>query len=227
MSEPDNFLSRWSRRKRAVANEESDVPAQPQPISRREGAEAQTAATESGKQDTAAFDLSKLPSLDSIGPGTDIRIFMQPGVPAALSRAALRRAWSADPAIRDFIGLSENSWDFTEPNSIIGFGELEPGEAARLLASAFGDPASIATAPSEQDAPRTDGIAAQAVESRSEKRLAAAEPANDDPSAHVDDASQDKMLHREDRSEAPQRNQGTDEKVYPAIRRGHGSALPD
>jgi hypothetical protein len=34
------------------------------------------------------------------------------GVPADLTRVALRRAWSVDATIRDFIGLSENSWDF-------------------------------------------------------------------------------------------------------------------
>lgn len=32
-----------------------------------------------------------------------------------------------DPVIRDFIGLSENSWDFTDPDSIPGFGSLPQG----------------------------------------------------------------------------------------------------
>jgi Protein of unknown function (DUF3306) len=42
-----------------------------------------------------------------------------------LTRAALRRVWSADPKIRDFVGLSENSWDFNDPDAIAGFGRLE------------------------------------------------------------------------------------------------------
>jgi hypothetical protein len=29
--------------------------------------------------------------------------------------AALRRAWVSDPVIRDFIGIAENQWDFTNP----------------------------------------------------------------------------------------------------------------
>ena len=36
-------------------------------------------------------------------------------MPEDLARVALRRAWATDPAIRDFIGLSENSWDFNAP----------------------------------------------------------------------------------------------------------------
>ena len=38
---------------------------------------------------------------NSITAATDIRAFLAPGVPAELTRAALRRAWTADPAIRD------------------------------------------------------------------------------------------------------------------------------
>jgi hypothetical protein len=41
--------------------------------------------------------------------------------PADLTRATLRRAWSADPAMRGFIGLSENSWDFNATDGVPGF----------------------------------------------------------------------------------------------------------
>ena len=43
---------------------------------------------------------------------TDIRAFLQKGVPAQLTRAALRRAWVADPNIRNFREIAENQWDF-------------------------------------------------------------------------------------------------------------------
>jgi hypothetical protein len=49
-----------------------------------------------------------LPSLDSIEAQTDITVFLQSCVPAELRLAALRRAWTVDPAIRDFKELSEN-----------------------------------------------------------------------------------------------------------------------
>jgi hypothetical protein len=36
----------------------------------------------------------------------------------------LRRVWTSDPAIRDFIGIAENQWDFNDPDAIPGFGPL-------------------------------------------------------------------------------------------------------
>jgi hypothetical protein len=75
---------------------------------------------------------ANLPPIGSIGAGSDIRPFLAPGVPAHLTRAALRRAWSTDPAIRDFIGLSENSWDFNAPDGVPGFGSLTPQRLARM-----------------------------------------------------------------------------------------------
>jgi hypothetical protein len=76
-----------------------------------EATAAQTPAVQS------VFDAARLPPIESIGPGSDIRPFLDPGVPQNLTRAALRRAWATDPTIRDFIGLSENSWDFNAPDS--------------------------------------------------------------------------------------------------------------
>ena len=80
------------------------------------------------------FDLTQLPSIDSIGANTDVTAFLRPGVPSELTRAALRRAWSSDPAIRDFIGLVENGWDFNDPSAMSGFGPISPEEVARLTA---------------------------------------------------------------------------------------------
>lgn len=156
MTDPEDFLSRWSRRKRdartdsdARTNIKDDAAAADRPQDDRLDATGATEPVASPPQQTRAdardakpddaFDLSKLPSLDSIGPATDIRMFLQPGVPEALSRAALRRAWSADPGIRDFIGLSENSWDFTASDGMHGFGALDPADAKRLLAQLFGE----------------------------------------------------------------------------------------
>ena len=65
------------------------------------------------------------PPIESIGPGSDIRPFLQPGVPQELTRAALRRAWVTDPAIRNFIGLSENSRDdLNSPSGASRLGSL-------------------------------------------------------------------------------------------------------
>jgi hypothetical protein len=54
--------------------------------------------------------------------------------------ASLRRAWTADPAIRDFKGLQESDWNFDDPNSIPGFGELGPEvDVRRMLAQILGE----------------------------------------------------------------------------------------
>jgi len=75
------------------------------------------------------FDPTSLPSIDSITADTDVVAFLKSGVPTALTRAALRRAWTSDPAIREFVGIAENQWDFNDPNGIPGFGQLDVTES--------------------------------------------------------------------------------------------------
>lgn len=80
------------------------------------------------------FDTANLLPIGSISAGSDIRPFLSAIVPADLTRAALRRAWSVDPTIRNFIGLSENSWDFNAAGGVPGFGALTAEDSRRLLA---------------------------------------------------------------------------------------------
>ena len=51
----------------------------------------------------------------------------------APASSALRPSSTSDPAIRDFVGLVENGWDFNDPNAMHGFGPITPEEVARLL----------------------------------------------------------------------------------------------
>jgi hypothetical protein len=132
MSEPENFLERWSRRKQQASAEPAQAPAAKAEKDEASAA-APTAPAEPSEAKPAAFDIAELPSIESIGADTDVRGFLQPGVPPELTRAALRRAWSSDPAIRDFVGLVENGWDFNDPNAMHGFGTITPEEVARLL----------------------------------------------------------------------------------------------
>ena len=90
--------------------------------------------------------LPDLPSIESIGATTDIRAFLAPGVPAQLTRAALRRAWVADPNIRDFVGLAETAWDFNAPDAVPGFGPLLPAETTqRMLAELAGQDSPVSS----------------------------------------------------------------------------------
>jgi uncharacterized protein DUF3306 len=103
------------------------------------------ALAQSRERANEAFDLAALPALDSIDAQTDIAVFLQSGVPIELHVAALRRAWTVDPAVRDFAGLEENDWDFDNPNSISGFGELGPEVDVRtMVAQILGEPIRLA-----------------------------------------------------------------------------------
>jgi hypothetical protein len=141
MNESKNFLSRWSQRK--LETGDGVTPAETATPDSANAAKAKAVAPPE-----AEFDPATLPSIESLGAGSDIRAFLQRGVPAALTRAALRRVWSADPSIRNFIGLSENAWDFNAPNSIPGFGDLGLEEAKRLTAQLF----------EQMETPRSPGI---------------------------------------------------------------------
>jgi hypothetical protein len=138
----EEFLARWSRRKREAKTADDTPP----PL---EPAEAPNPAL-SGIAETPAdveVDLSSLPPIDSIDASTDITAF--------LGRAALRRAWASDPAIRDFVGLAENAWDFNDPDAMPGFGPLdyspEQLEAlvGRIVGSVRSAAESLATAVAE------------------------------------------------------------------------------
>jgi hypothetical protein len=143
MNEDRNFLSRWSRKKR----EAEELPQATAPAAKdAKPKESAAVAAPSGntkaprtEADEPKFDLASLPSIESIGADTDIRQFLRAGVPAELTRAALRRAWASDPAIRDYIGLSENSWNFNEPGAMYGFDNSDPGvDVKRLAEEMFG-----------------------------------------------------------------------------------------
>jgi hypothetical protein len=141
MTEPGNFLSRWARRKSEAEalseaqsrNSGTELTVPPQPDM---GAEP---GLDVASLDLESLDLESLPSVEAITGNTDIRSFLTSGVPAELTRAALRRVWASDPAIRDFIGIAENQWDFNDPNAIPGFGPLSgTDDVPALLVQALG-----------------------------------------------------------------------------------------
>lgn len=138
MSEPENFLSRWARLKREAAETPDD--AAPEAAATESRADTPAAGATASPAPELEFDLSTLPPIESISATTDIRAFLAPGVPPELTRAALRRAWVADPTIRDFVGIAENQWDFNDPNAIPGFGSLGPlDDVRRLVAQVIGE----------------------------------------------------------------------------------------
>jgi hypothetical protein len=156
---PENPFSRWSRLRRETVSRghaaaRDDDPRTPSAVPAPTEPEAEF--------DHALVDSEKLPSIDAITFDTDIRAFLKSRVPAELTRAALRRAWTSDPAIRDFIGIAENQWDFNDPTSIPGFGPLQGNDdISVLLRQAFGQPAEFFEAIAEL--PIAEGPAAPEV----------------------------------------------------------------
>ena len=233
MSDQENFLSRWSRRKRDTAYEDAqpdkpvatgaDKPVEPAPDATSVVTGAKPAAASAPE-----FDLTKLPPLDSIGAHTDIRDFLQPGVPPALKLAALRRAWSADPAIRDYIGPADYAWDFTDPKAMPGFGDLGPDvDVKKLLAEVFRGMAPEGELPADTPAPAPSSAQSAQLSVKSDTVA-------DIPPAKEQAAQQEQLaaapepndMLRHGRNIATQQDDTKVESPDMKIRR-HGGAMPE
>src|ERR1700730_363772 len=214
----EEFLARWSRRKReakAVVN----VPPPPEPAGTP--TPAPPAAAENPPD--AEVDLSSLPPIDSIDAATDITAFLRKGISEELSRAALRRAWTADPAIRDFVGLAENAWDFTDPNAMPGFGPLNCSAeqidalVGRIVGGVRSAADSLATAVAEGKQDRQSNDSGRAPLSESH------------PTEAVADLATGEEISRDEPSEDPaavQPEPSETDREAALRRRTHGGALP-
>ena len=200
MSSKESFLARWARRKHTAAKNARD-----QPKPEDTGDEASAAACVPAGESQSPVDPRNLPPIETIGAESDIQPFLATGVPVDLTRAALRRAWSADPAIRDFIGLSENSWDFNAPGSVPGFGALTIEDARRLLTKITQEPEALD--PGYPAAERLADDQARAPASQSQRTICS------DQMGLGADTEQHQRGEREPRSCVP--------------RRRHGAALPE
>src|SRR6266581_7023511 len=215
----EEFLARWSRRKRE-AKAAVEAPPPTEPAETPDPAPSATAEHPAN----AEVDLANLPPVESITGGTDITAFLRRGIPPELSRAALRRAWVADPAIRDFVGLAENAWDFNDPHAMPGFGPLDCSEeqlgarvdrivggvrgAADSLTTAFPEQKEASQSADSDHEPLLESRASEAVDQSPAEEISLDQPPP--PPAAV-------------QPEGPQSG-GSDQTS--TRRRTHGSALP-
>ena len=243
MSERDNFLSRWSRRKAAANEQDVAQTATPDADENASAEETQSAApVAKDLTPPPAIDPETLPPIESIGAGTDITAFLRAGVPANLTRAALRRAWAADPAIRDFVGLSENSWDFTTPGGVPGFGPLSAEDASRLMAQFTSSAKEIAgeakeaierisqfEPPAEPAQPELPASKSNQMPfAREDAVMKTASPEPEQPEQKADaiaDASNSPQRNKENIAMQDNRIESNDDS-HPT-HRAHGSALPE
>jgi hypothetical protein len=137
----DGFLSRWSKRKQEVrAAEAAERTTPADPVEGEGPAEAATPDEEradAGGDDALTPDeIARLPSVDELTAEMDLSVFLRKGVPDALRKAALRRMWSLDPKIRDFVSEArEYAYDWNVPGGVPGSGgALPPPDEIRKLA---------------------------------------------------------------------------------------------
>ncbi len=153
----ESFLARWSRLKARGIDAgttaiEPKKPAEP----------AQTGTALAADDATSLVDLTKLPRLEDLTANSDFAAFLQKGVPEALQRMALRKAWSSDPAIRDFVEVAENQYDWNAVGGVPGFGPLPAGtDLQALLAQAIGEKVKAEPESEQGPAPAPDVDAAQ------------------------------------------------------------------
>jgi hypothetical protein len=138
MSTPhNNIFARWSYRKLAARDGE-EAAVKPQNHLRDDTVESagEPAGQRDATDDPDQMPAEPLPSIDELTAESDLSAFLRKGVPEALKRAALRKVWSLDPAIRDYVGPSEYAWDFNQPGAMAGFGPLDVSRlAARSIAT--------------------------------------------------------------------------------------------
>jgi hypothetical protein len=119
----DSFLGRWSRKKLAQPVKEEVLPEPEQP-------------PEPADEDPYDEELvATLPALDDLTAASDIRVFLQHGVPKALRNAALRRKWMLVPGIRDHKDPAvDYAWDWNTPGGVPGDGVApSPEKVGQML----------------------------------------------------------------------------------------------
>ena len=229
MSNDTEFLARWSRRKHHAA---IDKIRQSKSENTPDGVVTGTSPTSLAQgENRLPFNPASLPTIDSIGAESNIRAFLEAGVPDDLARAALRRVWSLDHSIRDFVGLSENSWDFNAPGAMAGFGPIDGEEVGRLLTRLLGEP-NIAAAvhppvisPLAEDfqkpAGESDPVEYQATNAESVALVSAKGQQLD-----FDEIDVAGDVAQQGKATAPQSELTPSKFLSPVLPGGHGGALP-
>ena len=136
------FLSRWSRLKeearqaeRRPRSDDAAPPAADAPAP--EG----VAGSDPQEPELTPEELADLPKVEEITAASDISGFLRRGVPEALRNAALRKMWSLNPAIRDFVGEARDyAYDWNTPGGVPGSGALAPSDdVPAMVRQVFGD----------------------------------------------------------------------------------------
>lgn len=133
----DRFLSRWSRRKTAAKDRNhlptglpAADPGLPSVVSERHEADSPKFGIQSREQDQTMeieetsvdpertvdeeVEALGLPPIDSLGPGSDFKAFMDSHIPGRIRTLALRKLWGSNPILANLDGLIDYGEDFTD-----------------------------------------------------------------------------------------------------------------
>ncbi len=202
VTERDNVFLRWVQLK----HEAKTTAQQAEAVST--GVEAATEQPGINVAMPEPFDPASLPSIGSITADTDIVAFLK---------------WTSDPAIRDFIGIAENQWDFNDPKGMAGFGRLDASESGVTFL------AQLSSTRGEMPDLLAEG--ATPVE-RFASNAACSEPSKADQHGQIDagqSPSTDSIISScavAEAGAATKAAHGIAEYDAPRSRRSHGSALP-
>jgi hypothetical protein len=125
---PGDFLSRWSRRKLDTRRPDET----PRPEATLDPVPDLPA--DDGEGELSPEEIEALPKIEEITPETDMSLFLRKGVPELLRKAALRRLWSVDPSIRDYVGDARDyAYDWNVPGGVPGNGPLLPTDDVEAM----------------------------------------------------------------------------------------------
>lgn len=174
--EDENFASRWSRRKRAVAAEAEAEARKPTPEIVAAEEQARLAEEEANRLAAEAVDL------DAVKYGDDFSIFLKRGVPDLLRRKALRKFFASDPLLANLDGLNDYDEDYSNPAHRVYKSAWDAArgylnEAEEALSDIGGDGGSAEAYTGDAGEPVAGSAAEE--EGAEERANAALEPAGD------------------------------------------------
>ena len=218
------FLSRWSRLKEEARRSERG----PQPDAAEASAGAPPLEADPAsvlpEPELTPEELAALPNVEEITAASDISGFLRRGVPDALRNAALRRMWTLDPAIRDFVGEARDyAYDWNTPGGVPGSGALDPADdVAAMVRGVFGDSPPVGPPLDAEGSQNREAVAASPGDSSQVAPTQQEEPSGQTRDSHSEAASPDAMT---DPLAAPQSERP--QKPAPAVTAPrHGGAKP-
>jgi len=122
-----NFLSRWSRRKRArsgARQDSSDAPRNKRGLAEVETGRGvatlpETAGDVVPADGKASSPPEPLPDPETLTMESDFTAYLRENVPAPVRQAALRRLWRLDPVFANLDGLNEYDLDYRAIHSAV------------------------------------------------------------------------------------------------------------